>query len=307
MDDGGPKKREKVERKNNAWYELKVQNVKGHTLEAISAIVQSFGDGFSVGVRSEDNGWTAIVAFRTREEATITLVRAIRYQSRQWPSMLWSRAIDTDDEENAHKNTATAVGDRTPQEGGKAWQGKKPKGGWSSKETENYRNNQWHQRVKKPWSSAYSAACQAWLAKPGHGAGERHYNKEWDANFYYTVEPYEPCPAPTVERPEPASSASQVPSFYYTVEPQEPCSAPTVERPEPASSASQVPPATTDRADATDQPSSVTDAKIVDLSGEVEPSGLEASGYVPPEEWKKRWTPCGGTKECVGRRSAKEK
>ncbi len=29
------------------------------------------------------------------------------------------------------------------------------------------------------------------------------------------------------------------------------------------------------------------DAKIVDLSGEVEPSPMEASGYVPPEEWTK--------------------
>jgi hypothetical protein len=71
----------------------------------------------------------------------------------------------------------TAAGDRTSQEGGKAWQGKKPKGGWSSKETENYRNNQWYQRVKKPWTSTYTAACRTWLAKPGHGPGEPHYNK----------------------------------------------------------------------------------------------------------------------------------
>ena len=60
-----------------------VRNVKGHTLEDISAIVRSFGDGFPVGVRSEDKGWTAIVVFRTRDEATITLVKALRYRSHQ--------------------------------------------------------------------------------------------------------------------------------------------------------------------------------------------------------------------------------
>jgi hypothetical protein len=107
---------------------------------------------------------------------------------------------------------------------------------WVNKEVENHNYKQWHQKAKKTWTNMYATSRRAWGPKPGYSAGEPYWNKEQEAHFNQTEEPYEPFPAKEMEKPEP----------------------------EPASSSGLIRPSTIDRAEATGQPSISTEVKIED-------------------------------------------
>ena len=109
-------------------FELKVTNVEGHTHEYLKEIITRFGNGARPMMRSKEGKDTAVLAFKTREEATLTLIKGIRHRDPYWPKMEWSRAAFTafGTAENVYtKNPTSTTREEQSQERGKDWQDKK--------------------------------------------------------------------------------------------------------------------------------------------------------------------------------------
>jgi hypothetical protein len=76
-------------------FEIKVTNVEGHTHEYLKEIITRFGYGAQPFMKSKEGKDTAVLTFRTVEEATSTLAAGAHHVDDLWPNMKWSwKAFD---------------------------------------------------------------------------------------------------------------------------------------------------------------------------------------------------------------------
>ncbi len=80
--------REKADQTKN--FEIKVTNVEGHTHEYLKEIITRFGNDARPMMKSKEGKDTAVLAFRTIEEATATLAEGAHHADDLWPKMQWS-------------------------------------------------------------------------------------------------------------------------------------------------------------------------------------------------------------------------
>jgi hypothetical protein len=191
-----------------------VANVKGHTHDSMRKLVHKFGGRIPVGVRTTDEGNTAILVFRTREDATLTLNKGIKYHDAYWPKMQWSRATFvafgnayTTNPTTPTKSKVKGKEEARKDERGKDWQSQEKEDWdwWSHSGLENY--TQWYDKATKVWHMNYSAKRHAEGPEPGTARGEPWWIRSRDPFYNQWESPEEPFPAEVEEAPGAASGS----------------------------------------------------------------------------------------------------
>ncbi len=172
-------------------------------------IITRFGNGARPLMKSKEGKDTAVLAFRTIEEATATLAAGAHHADDLWPKMQWSwKAFDAF-EDVYTKNPVTPTGnkDKGKEEvkvaaRGNNWQAQKKvswdegKGKWQGS---NY--DQWYERAKKQWGERTTWSRWKYGPEPGKGKGEPNWTSGRDDHSRSN----QPWPA---EEEEPQSTAT---------------------------------------------------------------------------------------------------